>query len=134
MPGNPFLLLWDDAVSGLGLDHRNLRRARNGLEKFVLPLGAGFAAEPIPLHAVYFLDPPRSEELKLTVMRGLASIKTLNTIPFRPGFIVGMDLSGRYSRQIAEIARQTKVVVVERPQKGLRVNELADFLAADFAA
>jgi hypothetical protein len=44
-----------------------------------------------------------------------------------------MKLNGQYFRLIGEVARQTKVTLVQRPSKGFRVDELAEILAADFA-
>jgi len=132
LPANPFLMLWADAANRLGLNQQHLRRVRSGLEKYVLPLGDGFAAEPAPLHAVYVLEPSNSDDLSIVPIHGLQKIKALNLATYRPHFFTGIN-AGRL-RQIGEVARQAKVAVVMRPRNGFRVDELADLLAADFAA
>jgi hypothetical protein len=134
LPANPFLMLWADAKNRLGINEHSLQRARSGLDKFILPLGNGFTAEPIPLHAVYVLEPSNADDFSLTPIHGLQKIKTLSLVTHRPHFVEGMNLDSQYLRQIGEVARHAKVAVVKRPRSGFRVDELADLLAADFAA
>ena len=131
LPANPFLTLWADAANRLGMNPQHLRRARSGLEKYILPLGEGFAAEPAPLHAIYVLELSNSDEFSIVPLQGLQKIKALNLATYRPHFFTGVN-PGRI-RQIGEVARQAKVAVVTRPRNGFRVDELTDLLAADFA-
>jgi hypothetical protein len=134
LPGSPFLMLWPDAIKRLGIDEQNLRRARTGIEKYILPLGKGFVPDPMPLRAVYLLELSNSDDFSLTPIRGIQRMKALYSAVFRRQFVEGMNLANdQYIRQICEVARQTKVAVVKRPRSGFRVDELADFLAADFA-
>jgi hypothetical protein len=134
LPANPFLMLWADAAERLGVDQQLLRRARSGLEKFILPLGDGFAAEPVPLHGVYLLELSDSEDFSLVPVNGFQKFKTLSLATYRPLFVAGMNLGSQHFRQIGEVARQAKIAVVKRPPSGFRVDELADLLAADFTA
>lgn len=134
LPANPFLMLWADAANQLGIDEQHLRRARSGLEKYVFPLGDGFAAEPKSLHAIYVLEPSNSDFFSLVPVHGIRKIRTLHRTVYRPFFVEGMNLGSQYSRQIGDVARHARVAVVKRPRGGFRVDELADLLAADFAA
>jgi len=134
LPANPFLMLWADSASRLGINKQNLRRARSGLEKYILPLGEAFAAEPIALYAVYLLEPCNADEFSLTPIRGLQKIKRLGLTVYRPLFAAGMSVDSQYFSQIGATARCAKVTAVKRPSNGFRVEELADLLAADFAA
>jgi hypothetical protein len=134
LPANPFLMIWADTANRLGINQRHLRRASSDAEKYVFPLGDAFAAESVPLHAIYVLEPSNSDDFTLVPIRGLQKIQLLNQITYRPAFIEGMNLNGQHFRQIGEVARQTKVIVVKRPLGGFRIDELADLLAADFSA
>lgn len=134
LPANPFLMLWADAANKLGIAEQGLRRARSGLEKYILPLGEGYAAESIPLHAVYVLEPSISDSFSVSPIHGIQKIRTLSLITYRPLFVDGMNLGRQHFRQVSEVARQAKVAVVNRPIRGFRIDELADLLAADFAA
>lgn len=134
LPANPFLLLSADAAEGLGLSHRRLRQARVGIEKYILPIDRNFGVDPLPLQAIYILEPAHSETFSITPLRGLAKIRMLSAVCYKPHFIEGMRLEKQHSRLIAEVARGAKVSVVKRPTTGFRVDELADFIAADFTS
>ncbi len=132
LPANPFLMLWADAAQVLGLNEALLRRARSALRKYILPLGDAFAAEPVPLRAVYVLEPSNERKPALLRSHGLAKIRLLNTALYRPHFAEGMGVGRQHSRQVAEVARQTKVVLVKRPGATFHLEELVDLVAADF--
>jgi hypothetical protein len=132
LPANPFLMLWADAADYLGIDQRQLRRARLGLQKYILPLGDRFAAEPVRLHAVYVLEPSNRDNFTLVPIRGIEKFNNLILTSYRPQFAHGMNLGRRHFEQIGKVAQQARVAVVKRPDRGLRVEELADLLEADF--
>jgi hypothetical protein len=134
LPANPFLMLWADAVNRLGIDERDLRQARSGLEKYILPVGDGFAQEATPLHAVYVLELSDADDCSLVPILGIQKLKALNLSTYRPLFIQSMNLDGDYFRQLGRFAGQAKVTIARRPGTGFRVEELADLLTADFGA
>jgi hypothetical protein len=135
LPGNPFLMLWADAVEQLGIDERHLRRARSGLEKYIFSLGDRFSAHPVQLSAVYLLELTNADHISLTPIQGVEKMKALCSALFRRQFVEGMGLAnGNYLGHILDVARNTRVAVVKRPRGGFRVDELADILAADFAS
>jgi hypothetical protein len=134
LPGNPFLMLWADALDRLGIIGQYLRRARSSLEKYIFPLGDAFAVDPIPLHSVYVLEPSNPDDITLVPAHGIHKMKTLNLVTYRPQFVDGMNLDSQYFTQLGKVARHAKVTIVRRPRGGFRVDELADVLAADFAA
>lgn len=134
LPANPFLMLWADAVNRLGIDERDLRQARSGLEKYILPTGDGFAQEATPLRALYVLELSGTDNFSLVPLHGIQKFKALNLSTYRALFIQGMNLAGGHLRQLSQVAGQTKVTIARRPRSGFRVEELADLLAADFEA
>ena len=133
-PGNPFLMLWADAIQGLefGLDRPALRPARPNIEKYVLPLRDGFATEAAPLHAVYILEPSNSLLQGPTPIKGLAKIEALTRNTYRPRFVEQMSHEGNYLRQIAEVASRARVGRINWPRGSFQVDELTDLLERDF--
>lgn len=134
LPGNPFLMLWADAVEKLNISHTGLRRARSALEKYVVPLGSGFVSEAVSLHRVYLIEATVSDAFRLGPVCGLAKIRTIQTACYKPWFVKGTDFEKQHARQITEIARQTQVSIISRPSGGFRLDELTDLVAEDSAA
>jgi hypothetical protein len=132
IPANALLLLWSDVVDRLGLSGQNLRPARLGLAKFVLPLAERVEIAPTPLHAVYILEPVGSECISIVPIHGLNRIKTLSLNIYRPLFALGTGAGGQCFKQIGEVARQAKVASLRRPTGSFRLDELLDVLVADF--
>jgi hypothetical protein len=118
----------------LGIDERDLRRARSGLEKYILPVGNGFAQKATPLHAIYVLELSEADGFSLVPIHGIQKLKALNLSAYRPQFIQSMNLEAGYFRQLSQFAGRAKVTIARRPGTGFRVEELADLLAADFDA
>lgn len=62
LPSFPRIKLWGDVMGALTLSGKGLERIRSGMEKFHLPLEAGFQAEPLPVAAIYHLNEARLPE------------------------------------------------------------------------
>ena len=133
-PGNPFLMLWADALQRLGLDRLGLRAVRPNLEKYILPLGDDFATEATPLHAVYILEASNSRLSAPTPIKGLKKIEALTGTTYRPRFVEHMKHEGEHLRQITEVASRARVARVNRPHGSLQVDELVDLIQEDFRA
>lgn len=133
LPAYPYLMLWADASNRLAISKFHLQRIRSSLEKYVLPLGEGSAVEPIPLHAIYVLEPSNSDVFSLVPIRGIQKMKALSLTAYRPDFVEAMRLDTQYVKRLGEIASKAKVALVNRPRSGFRVDELVDRLVADFS-
>lgn len=57
LPAFPRLNLWHDAMARMGFPADGLERSRPDLEKFHVPVGDAFCAQPLALSAVFHLDP-----------------------------------------------------------------------------
>ncbi|HEY0832750.1 MAG TPA: serine kinase [Azospirillum sp.] len=75
LPAFPRVKLWRDTMDALALPLEGLERSRAELEKFHLPLGDGFQAEPLPLAAVYHL-----EEVRPPTEGGVERLDTLTAV------------------------------------------------------
>jgi len=127
-------MLWADALRELGLelDRPGLRPVRPNLEKYVLPLGDGFATEAVPLHAVYILESSNSGLSIPARIKGLRKIEALTENTYRPYFVEHMKRAGEHLRQITEVASRAPVARVNRPLGSFQMDELADLLEEDF--
>jgi hypothetical protein len=134
MPANPFLMLWADALREMGVDRLGLRPARSQIEKYILPLGDGFATQATPLRALYFVEATNSELSSPTPIKGLFKIEALARNTYRPHFVEHMNLEGNHIKQIATIARRIPVRRINRPRGPFRLGDLVDLLEGDFGA
>jgi hypothetical protein len=132
--GNPFLMLWADALRELDVDRVGLLPARPGIEKYILPLGEGFAAEAAALHAIYILEPENSELSAPVPVKGLKKIEILTQNIYRPHFVEPMNIRAGQIGQIAEVARRTSVKLLNRPLGSFVIQELVALLERDFNA
>ena len=135
MPANPFLMLWADALREMGLDRIGLRPARSQIEKYILPLGNGFATEATRLRALYIVETTQSDLLSVpTPIKGLGKIEALARNTYRPHFVEHMNLEGKHLRQIAAIALRIPVRRIDRPRGPFRLGDLVNLLEEDFEA
>jgi len=134
MPGNPFLMLWADALQQMGLDRHGLRPARSELEKYILPLGEGFSTEAAPVHALYIIEATNSDLSAPTSIKGLRKIEALARSTYRPHFVEDMNLEGGHLRRITALAKRVAVRQINRPRSPSRLHELVDLLEEDFGA
>ena len=57
LPGIPRIKLWHDAVNAFGIEIKNLRSVRKGLNKYILPKESlGCVYHPIPLEKIFRLS------------------------------------------------------------------------------
>jgi hypothetical protein len=128
LPGHPFLFVWAEALQQMGIETAALVRARPDLEKFVLPLGDQFAPEPVPLHAIYILQPGNSPISEALAIKGLKKFETLTQNTYRPRFIEQMALESQQFAQIASIAGNVRVARITRPLHDFAVEHLVNLI------
>lgn len=118
-PSFPRLKLWRDAAEGLALPVEELERCRPGLEKFQLPIEDGFAAEPLPLGAIYHLAMVGdTRHAGLSRLRGRAAVDALVDAVYRRGAAIRM---GRQAALMTDLMR----LVAHPAYRLLRTPDLA---------
>jgi hypothetical protein len=133
MPANPFLMLWADALGGMGVDWQALRPARRELKKYILPLDDGFATGATRIHAIYILETSNSELSAPVSVKGLKKIEVLAGQMYKPHFVEDMP-GGELLRQLSAIAGRVPIWRINLPRGQYRVTELVDLLERDFGA
>lgn len=125
LPAFPHLRLKADAaVRLLGV----AAPTRDDVDKRVLPLGSGFAGEPVPLAAVHRLEDGAGPEPQLLPLHGFEAVKTLADNLYRPFFLEGMATRGEVLRLAGEIAASAEVHVLRRPRDASRLDALVAWL------
>jgi hypothetical protein len=74
-----------DAYDRLG----STKGARFDVDKYVVPMGAGYCPDPIPLRAIHILSDQEVEEPKIDVLRGFDRVQRLLENLYRPSYMKG---------------------------------------------
>jgi hypothetical protein len=130
-PGFPQIKIWADAARRLKIDTSPLTRIRLQVEKFAYPVREGFCAEPLPLAAVYILRSQNRDAIEFNPVLGLKKFTPLRNHTYRVGHIKGMGLQARHLQLCSRLANQVRMVHIQRPLEGFRLDELADRIEAD---
>lgn len=123
-PGYPNLRLWADSLDLLGLSAGNRRRARDGLDKYLLPMEK-FAAEPQPLRAAYVLRPRNAEFLEPRRETPGSAFRLLRRHTHRRRYVDGLGNQQAHFHALASIARSVPVTCIERPEEKNALDALA---------
>ncbi len=108
MPGYPELKLWPDSLAALALDGAALPRIRANSEKRILRFPERFDPSPVPVRAVYLLEPGCGPDAGITRIEGSARGAALLNHTYRPEFIGGAERRKTHCIQIARLANMTR--------------------------
>lgn len=132
LPGYPQAKLWADSAEKLTHQTGNLRRVRPQLEKFALPTVNQFAAEPLPLYAMYVLVPHNGTELRLEPVANTEKFNVFLRHTYRWRFLDGLGMRPAHFQLAVKAAQKAIARQVYRPQSPFLLDELADLIEADF--
>lgn len=131
IPGIPHIKLWQEAADSLEVQTAGLSRIRPELEKYRVPMGDAFCAEPIPVQKIYVLSPHNSDDFTVETLKGRDKFLALRANTYRRMFVDGMGLKGAHFQQLTTLSQQITVKRIRRPKTGFRLDELLDLLIAD---
>ena len=132
-PGYPYLMLWQNGLKKLDEACRNLKAARKGLQKYLLPLNKSFSNKPAPINRVYVLMPHNKNEYEIIKHKGHKKIFALRNNIYHKNLINGMDNKVEYFKRIAAIAECIPLNKVRFPiEKTSSPERLAEFIEKDF--
>lgn len=84
LPSFPRIKLWRDALEGMDIPSHGLERIRPELEKYQLPVTAGFRTAALPLGALYHLKTVKDRRhVGEEALRGAASMEALVDAVYR---------------------------------------------------
>lgn len=105
LPSFPRIKLWGDAMEGFGLSSDGLERVRPQLNKFQVPVGARFRAQPLPLSAVYHLKIANDRRHEgLEPLRGASSMNALVDAVYRRMSAFRMGQRGTVMGALMQVA------------------------------
>ena len=132
-PGIPRVRLWRDAVERSGRDAEALDPAFDGMDKYVIPLAEGHAAEPLPLAAIYILVKagPRAP-IQLSPLTGLAATQALIANSYRGAYVPLIGDSRAHFELCVELPRQVPLFTLKRPWDPARIEEAVDLILESF--
>ena len=102
-PSYPQLKLWQNTANLLKIDTSTLPRIRPQDEKYALKIEGQFCSMPLPLKAVFEIDPdPALIEPK--EIKGVAKMKVLFEHTYRAHFLKPMGQEKAYTQQLMRLA------------------------------
>ena len=121
LPGIPRIKLWHDAVEAYGLDAAALPRIHRQMRKYVIAGdGVQRAPQPIPLGALYLIEPHSAEEEgagEITPVRSeKACASHLRAQVFQPRFVRGMGQEGLNFLATAHLQRLAPLATLPVPR------------------
>ncbi len=130
-PAYAQLNLWADALDKLQIEKNNLRRTRILTEKYGQPVAEGFSTQPVPLCAVYELQPTNAAQPSLEQVSGREKLLLLRNNTFRRSVLAGMNKAG-WCEQIAfPVAQRIRTSRISRPHEPYLLDELANLVESD---
>ena len=111
---------------------------RFDVDKYVVPMDAGYCPHPVPLRAIHILqiDDPATSECAAPAFRmlsGLDRVRRLLENLYRPQYLKGQLTQASLVRLAAVIAQQATLAVVTRRRNPSESDELVGFLESAWA-
>ena len=107
--------------------------ARFDVDKFVVPMGAGYCPEPVPLRAIHILSDQDEETPRYDVLRGFDRVQRLLENLYRPHYLKGQGTQADLMRLAGAIAQNATLVSVRRRRDVAAIEELVSFLERSWA-
>lgn len=131
IPGLPRLKIWKDVANILKINTENLIRVREGLEKYYLPMGNGYAEQSIPIKSIYILATHNNLDLQVKRVKGFEKFNYLRAHTYRKRFIRSQDQQKQHLLDCSHLGKNIKISMLNRPKDKFEINELVDFILED---
>lgn len=126
MPGVPWLKLWTDAAEQIKQKDRLKNPVQPDLDKYWLPLGEQFAANPTPPHTIFILQPDNHDDIRMEAVHGIAKVAPLQLNAYRHQLALEMGKEPLLFQQASRLANQVRVYRIRRPRHHFLLAELVD--------
>lgn len=114
-PGSIHLKLWAEAIEKYGHKTDDLRKLRNGLEKYSYPVQRT-NANGIPLKAIFFLSSRREDKMRCETVEGLKAFHKLHKHTFRHKLLKGLKKEVPHFMACNEIIKTVPLFIFYRPR------------------
>jgi hypothetical protein len=133
LPAFPRLKLWRDSAQKIGLDLACLQRVRPELQKYNYPVQRYFCFDPLPLRAIYVLNPNNCEKVSIKPLKGLEKIGLIARNIVGRGYMKALGHQAEQFEKISAMAERLRISSVARPEKAFLLQELLDSLEQDWS-
>ncbi len=131
LPSFPHIKLWSDAATCLRIETKQLKKIRPGMDKFSQPLANSFYKKPLPLKFIYVLNSHQKDEFQFTKQEGMHKLPALHHHTYRRMYLKGLGKQKNHLQHCVNIACNTTLVHIHRPQVGFRLDELVELIEMD---
>lgn len=128
VPSYPSLSLWYDTASYLNIDLVPLRKIRPKIDKYALPIAMQFDNQNTLVKSIFILDLYKKDGFNATPLSGSVKVKYLQKNIYHKGHLSALQKSSLYFNYCAEVAKNIPIVLIQRPIKYFRIQELANFI------
>lgn len=132
IPSFPQIKLWHDAAKHLAMETESLRKIRPSIEKFAVPLGMQFYTQALPLKIIYILHAHNKDDFCFDTISGMHKLQPLKINTYRQQYLKGLGKDRSHLKLYGNIANQTSVVTITRPNDGFKLDELVTLIEKDF--
>jgi|WetSurMetagenome_2_1015567.scaffolds.fasta_scaffold13790_6 hypothetical protein len=132
IPAFAMIKVWDDSLKHLGYPSTGLKRVREGIEKFYLPV-ENFMSKPMSIDRIFILRTHNEPETSILPLSGMDKFKLMqrNTHQFRS--IKGTRHEQNHFHLTTRLIHEVPVVLLLRPKGNLNMEHfislLDDYLA-----
>lgn len=111
LAGYPFLMMWQRGLAHLGAKTTSLRPVRQGLKKYVYPLGDMHQEQALELAGIYLLSSHNRDEFTIEPLSGAQSMFKLLDFTFHEPVLKTL---GKLRQQYKIASNTAKTVFIKR--------------------
>ena len=131
LPGVPHLKLWQDSIHKMNLKTEGLKKVRDEIEKYYIPVTSKFVKTNIPLKKIYIININNQEGIALKTVSGIEKFTVLKNHTYRYNYVKGMNLQKHHFELVSKLASKVEIKRLLRGRKGFDANELAEAVLTD---
>lgn len=122
-PSYPQQKLWSDSLESMGEDHNRFSKIEDNEDKYVIPVKKGFLSSPVPLYAIFELNPYECSSVQIAQILGSEKLVTLLKNIYRVELLSSFGIKGDYFKKCLNVAKPTAFFKIIRPKEGFFLEE-----------
>jgi len=126
LPSYPQQKLWRESLEGLGIAGGSYRPIYRETEKFAVPAGRAFRAEPLPLAGAFELGMSKRGKIAVRRLGKLERLRAMMSHTYRGWMIPRLGLTDWHFHTAASVAARIETCRLQRPPEGFTARQLAE--------
>lgn len=107
--------LWQTGAALVGINTKPLVRLSQDLDKYAVPVHAGFYRQPVPLAAIYEIRVGPADHIKINLLKGADKLAVLLNQTYRGELLEGLGLKTVHFNKCVDMTRHLSVFRLTRP-------------------